>query len=164
MISVNLANKILEFITAKTNSISQTGAGLCYLGFSTRDPGSDGSQFAEPSKTTYPSYARIQLNVFTAKEYTDQWGPVADKSVELLNEIVSSECLEEGGWPTFTHFGIFNSKTVGSDNSTSLLAWDLLTDPDGEPDEYGQYPAKTLKVNKNEVAVFRTGSLKLTFK
>lgn len=164
MISTNLANNILKYITAKEKNIPDSGAGLCYLGFSTQDPGADGSGFKEPGAAVYPSYARIQLNVYSAKEYTDQWDDVKDKSVELKYEIVSSECLEEGGWPTFTHFGIFNSKTVGSNNSTTLLAWDLLTDPDGTPDEYGQYPAKTLKVNKNEVAVFRTGSLKLTFK
>ena len=164
MISVNLANSILKYITAKENKISESGAGLCYLGFSTVDPGSNGSAFKEPDATTYPSYSRIQLNVYSAKDYTDKWGNVENKSVALADEIVSSECQEEGGWPEFTHFGIFNSKTVGSANATTLLAWDLLTDPDGSPDEAGQYPAKTLKVGKNEVAVFRAGSLKLMFK
>ena len=164
MISTTLANEILEFITAQKTNLSETSKGLCYLGFSTRDPGSSGASFSEPSTSLYPSYERIQLNVYSAKDYTNQWGAVADKSVQLAKEIVSNEALEEGGWPAFTHFGIFNSKDVGSDNATTLLAWDLLTDPDGTPDSYGQYPAKTLKVNKNEVAVFRTGALKLTFK
>ena len=161
MISVELANDILSFITAKSKSLSNTGSGACYLGFSSEDPGADGKNFTEPNKATYPSYARIQLNINSAQEYTDEWGPVDNKSVELLNEIVSAECLEESGWPTFTHFGIFNSKEP---HSGTLLAWDLLTDPDGSPDENGQYPAKTLSVGLNEVAVFRTGSLKLSFK
>lgn len=159
MISVALANDILKLITAKATKLATTGSGLCYLGFSSEDPGTSGANFTEPASATYPSYARIQLNVNEAMQYTDKWGTVADKKVSLLEEITSSECLEDGGWPTFTHFGIFNGKTGGT-----LLAWDLLTDPDGEPDEDGQYPAKTLKVNKGEVAVFRTDSLMLTFK
>lgn len=164
MISVNLANNILKLITAKETRIPDIGTGLCYLGFSSEDPGASGTNFTEPARATYPSYARIQLNINQAMEYTDEWGSVQNKSVSLLNEIVTSECLEEGGWPQFTHFGIFNAKEVGSSNVTTLLAWDLLTDPDGEPDEDGQYPPKPLKVNLNEVAVFRTGALKLTFK
>lgn len=164
MISENLANSILKYITAKENKISESGAGMCYLGFSSVDPGADGTAFKEPDPSTYPSYARIQLNIYSAKDYTDKWGPVSNKSVSLLEEIVSSECLESDGWPEFTHFGIFNSKTVGSSNSSTLLAWDLLTDPDGSPDDQGQYPAKRLKVGQNEVAVFRAGALKLTFK
>lgn len=163
MISVKLANTILNYIIGFTSSLGSS-SGQCFLGFSTQDPGDDGSAFAEPDPAAYPSYARIQLNIASASEYTNKWGTVANKQVSLLEEIVSSECLEEGGWPTFTHFGIFNEKAVGSSNSTTLLAWDLLTDPDGEPDEYGQYPAKPLTVGLNEVAVFRTDSLKLTFK
>lgn len=158
MISVDLANDILKLITAKSTTLTSTGSGLCYLGFSAGDPGSDGSNFNEPFSTN-PSYARIQLNVKAASEYTDKWGTVADKRVALLEEITTPECTEEGGWPTFTHFGIFNAKTGGK-----LLAWDLLTDPDGEPDDDGQYPAKTLTVAKGNVAVFRTDSLVLTFK
>lgn len=163
MISVNLANKILNYIIGHKASLDSS-TGQCFLGFSTQDPGDDGSAFSEPSASQYPSYARIQLNIESATEYTNKWGTVADKQVALAEEIVSPECLEEGGWPTFTHFGIFNAKAVGSSNSTTLLAWDLLTDPDGEPDDYGQYPAKPLTVGQNEVAVFRTGALKLTFK
>lgn len=159
MISVELANDILKLITAKAKTLASTGTGFCYLGFSSEDPGDDGSNFTEPAPATYPSYARIQLNVNAAMEYTDKWGTVANKKVSLLEEITSSECLEASGWPTFTHFGIFNAKSGGK-----LLAWDLLTDPDGEPDENGQYPAKTLTVTKGNVAVFRTDSLMLTFK
>lgn len=159
MISVDLANDILKLITAKSTSLASTGTGLCYLGFSSVDPGADGSNFTEPSSAAYPSYTRIQLNVLEATKYTDKWGAVADKRVALLEEITTSECLEEGGWPTFIYFGIFNNKTGGK-----LLAWDLLTDPDGEPDENGQYPAKPLTVAKGNVAVFRTDSLVLTFK
>ena len=161
MISVALANDILKLITAKSKNLTTTSSGLCFLGFSAGDPGETGANFAEPNPSTYPSYARIQLNVNTAQEWTDKWGEVENKSVALLEEITSSECLEESGWPTFTHFGIFNAKEP---KSGTLLAWDLLTDPDGEPDEDGQYPAKTLTIRKGEVAVFRTDSLKLTFK
>lgn len=163
MISVTLANTILNYIIGNTAALTG-GTGKCYLGFSTQDPGDSGSAFSEPSAAEYPSYARIQLNIASAAEYTNKWGEVANKQVSLAEEIVSSECLEAGGWPTFTHFGIFNAKNVGSSNATTLLAWDLLTDPDGTPDAYGQYPAKPLTVGLNEVAVFRTDSLKLTFK
>lgn len=163
MISVDLANKMLNYIIGFSADL-KTSTGKCYLGFSTKDPGEDGAAFSEPSTTAYPSYARIQLNITAAAEYTNKWGPVANKEVSLAEEIVSPECLEEGGWPTFTHFGIFNEKNVGSVNATTLLAWDLLTDPEGVPDENGQYPAKPLTVKKNEVAVFRTDSLKLMFK
>lgn len=163
MISVTLANKLLKYIIGFSEELG-TSSKMCYLGFSTQDPGSDGSNFTEPDASTYPSYGRIQLhiNLEGASAYTNKWGTVADKQVALAEEIVSSECLEDGGWPTFTHFGIFNHKTTNS--TATLLAWDLLTDPDGEPDEDGQYPAKTLTVGKNEVAVFREGALKLMFK
>ena len=163
MISVNLANKILNYIIGFETSLSSS-TGKCYLGFSTQDPGSDGSAFTEPDPEQYPSYARIQLNISSASQYTNKWGTVADKQVALAEEIVSPECLETGGWPTFTHFGIFNAKEIGSPIAASLMAWDLLTDPDGEPDEDGQYPPKALNVGLNEVAVFRIGALKLTFK
>lgn len=159
MISVELANDILSLITAKSTKLATTSTGQCWLGFSAGDPGANGASFNEPNPSTYPSYARIQLNINDAQQWTDKWGSVANKSVSLLEEITTSECLEESGWPTFTHFGIFSNKTGGKP-----LAWDLLTDPDGEPDEDGQYPAKTLTVRKGEVAVFRTDSLKLTFK
>lgn len=158
MIYTAFANALLKVIIGEQKTANLGGTGDCYLGFSTVDPGSDGSNFTEPDPTTYPSYARVQLNVFDATEYTNKWGPVANKSVELAEAITTQEALEDGGWPTFTHFGIFSAEADGV-----LLAWDLLTDPDGEPDEYGRYPAKTLTVGKNEVAVFRAGSLKLTF-
>lgn len=161
MISVSLANTLLNYIIGMKDQLDLS-SGQCFLGFSTRDPGADGSAFSEPDASTYPSYARIQLNIETAKEWTNKWGKVANKQVSLAEEIVSSECLEEGGWPTFTHFGIFNTKALGSNLNTSLLAWDLLTDP--EPDESGEHKPKPLTVGKNEVAVFRTGSLKLMFK
>lgn len=160
MIATELANEVLKLITAKSKNISTSlGTGFCYLGFSAGDPGANGTSFNEPNKSTYPSYARVQLNVMEAMTYTDKWGAVDAKSVELLEEITTSECLEDGGWPEFTHFGIFNAKEGGK-----LLAWDLLTDPDGEPDEYGQRPPKSLKINKENVAVFRTGTIRLTFK
>lgn len=159
MISTTLANTILRYITAKGN-LDTSSTGKCYLGFSAGDPGDDGSGFNEPDSATYPSYRRIQLNIQDAAEWTDMWGDVANKEVSLAQEITSAECLEASGWPTFTHFGIFNSIT----GSSGLLAWDLLTDPDGEPDaETGKYPAKELTVTQGSVAVFRIGSLKLTF-
>lgn len=151
MINVNLRNDLLSLITGKSKSI--TGSGFCYLGLSTSTPNADGSNFKEP---TAASYARVQLNVNSAMQYTDVFGIVSDGTVTNVEEICTHECLEEEGWGEFTHFGIFGQETGGTP-----LAFDLLTDPDGEPDENGVYPAKTLTITKNKVAVFRKGTLQL---
>ena len=154
MITTSYSDKIWELFTGKTRNI--TGTGKCYLGFSTTVPNNDGSNFSEPDPSTYPSYARIQLNINEAMAYTDLWGDVADGMVSNAKEFTSAECKEEGGWETFTHFGIFDCPTGGVP-----VAFDLLTDPDGTPDADGRYPAKTLTVECNHVAVFRIGALQL---
>ena len=151
MITTNFKNKILQLITGKSKSLS--GTGFCYLGLSTTTPNADGSNFTEP---TAPSYSRIRLNVNAAMQYTDMWGDVVDGVVTNKTEITSSECTETGGWGEATHFGIFDTETGGVP-----LAFDLLTDPDGEPDENGIYPAKSLTVAYRHVAVFRVGTLQL---
>lgn len=154
MITTPNANLIWQLYTGKIKSIS--GTGKCYLGFSSTTPNDDGSNFTEPDSSTYPSYSRIQLNIYEAMTYTDKWGTVSNGAVSNAEEIVSSECQETDGWPEFTHFGIFGAETGGTP-----LAFDLLTDPDGEADEDGKYPAKTLTVAQNNVAVFRIGALQL---
>ena len=151
MINVTLRNNILSLITAKSKSI--TGSGFCYLGLSTTTPNEDGTNFTEPSAA---SYARVQLNVNSAMTYTDVFGSVTNGTVTNDEEICTHECTEEDGWGTLTHFGIFGQETGGTP-----LAFDYLTDPDGEPDENGVYPAKTLEITKNKVAVFRKGTLQL---
>lgn len=156
MINTSLADQILEFITCKISATSLTSSGKCYLGFSTTTPTANGGNFTEPDSTTYPSYRRIQLNILEASEYTDLWGEVSNGAVSNAIEVTSAECLEEGGWPTFTHFGIFQQQKGGE-----FLMADELTDPDGEPDEDGRYPAKSLTVAKNEVAIFSIGKLQL---
>lgn len=158
MIHTNYANLILKYITAKSAVLQ--GTGKCYLGLSTTAPNQDGSNFSEPDGTTYPSYERIQLSIAEALEYTDKWGSIANGTVTNAEEFTSRECLEEGGWPECTHFGIFDCKTGGS----PILS-DLLRDPDGTIDEStGLYPEKALKVEMNKVAVFRAGTLQLTVK
>lgn len=157
MISTPEANKILQLFTGKIKSI--TGTGKCYLGLSSTTPTAAGGNFTEPAPATYPSYARVQLNINEAMTYTDLWGAVADGIVTNAKEITTAECKETGGWPTFTHFGIFDAETGGTPKM-----WDLLTDPDGEPDEDGVYPAKELTVGLNHVGVFRIGTLRLTLK
>lgn len=157
MIHTTFANKCLQLAIAKTNSID--GNGACYLGFSSTEPIKSGSNFTEPLKTTYPSYARIQLAITNALDYTDMWGTAANGSVANAKEFVSKECAEEGGWPEFSHFGIFDCKEGG----TPIISG-VLRDPDGTPDEVtGLLPAKTMTVGKGEVAVFRVGTLQLTF-
>lgn len=151
MLSIGLRNKILQLITAKSERID--GTGFCYLGLSSTAPNADGSNFTEPSAS---SYARVQLNVNEAMEYTDKWGTVANGIVTNADEITTHECQEEDGWGILTHFGIFDRETGGTP-----IAFDLLTDPDGEPDENGIYPAKALEITKNKVAVFRKGTLQL---
>lgn len=158
MIHTSFANKVLKFATGKVANLE--GTGKCYLGLSTTAPNADGSNFTEPSPTSYPSYERIQLSISEALEYTDKWGEVANGVVANNEEFTSRECLEAGGWPAFTHFGIFDCKTGGTP-----LASDKLRDPDGTPDtETGLYPEKTLVVGVNKVAVFRAGTLQLTLK
>lgn len=157
MIHTTFANKCLQLATAKITSIS--GAGLCYLGFSSTAPMKSGSNFTEPSSATYPSYERIQLAVTSALTYTDMWGAISNGVVANAKEFVSRECTEENGWPTFSHFGIFDCKTGG----TPIISG-VLRDPSGTPDATtGLLPEKTMKVDKGEVAVFREGTLQLTF-
>lgn len=154
MLNVTFRNKILNYITAKSETISITsGTGKCYLGLSTTTPNGDGTNFTEPKAG---SYARVQLNILEAQQWTDKWGTVANGTVTNKDEITTHECTEEEGWGTLTHFGIFDSVTGGTP-----LAFDLLTDPDGEPDENGIYPAKPLEITKNKVVVFRVGTLQL---
>lgn len=155
MIHTSFANEVLKLATAKVAKLE--GTGKCYLGFSTTAPNKDGSNFNEPDPTIYPSYERIQLSIAEALEYTDKWGTVADGVVSNTEEFTSRECMEEGGWPEFSHFGIFNCKTGGTP-----IASDVLRDPDGEIDaETGLYPEKTLVVGFERVAVFREGTLQL---
>lgn len=157
MIYTTLANKILQLITGKSNSI--TGTGKCYLGLSSTTPNDNGGNFTEPSAATYPSYARIQLNIKEAMAYTDMFGTVAAGAVSNDKEFVSPECKEDGGWPTFTHFGIFDTPTGGTP-----LAGDVLRDPDGVAGADGLLPEKSMTVAKNQVAVFRIGTVQLTLK
>ncbi len=154
MITTANRNKIWQLYTGKIKNIA--GTGKCYLGFSTTTPTASGSNFSEPSKATNPSYARVQLNINDAMEYTDKFGTVSEGAVSNSKEITTPECKEEAGWGTFTHFGIFDVETGGTP-----LAFDLLTDPDGEPDEDGRYPAKPLTIEVNHVGVFRIGTLQL---
>ena len=165
MIHTAFANKCLQLAVAKVNKI--TGTGFCYLGLSATEADSEGnrvinaagSNFNEPDTNSYPSYERIQLSITEALEYTDKWGSVANGMVSNAEEFTSRECLEDGGWPEFYHFGIFDNKTGGNP-----LVTGVLRDPDGTPDETtGLLPEKSLLVEKNKVAVFRAGMLQLTF-
>lgn len=158
MIHTGFANEILKLATGKVDKLQ--GTGMCYLGFSSTAPAADGSNFSEPSSASYPSYERIQVAINEALEYTDKWGSVANGMVQNSLEFTSRECLEEGGWPEFYYFGIFDCKTGGVP-----LASDKLRDPDGVIDEEtGLYPEKSLVVAQGRVAVFRAGALQLTLK
>ena len=163
MIHTTYANKILNLITAKEKNI--LGTGVCYLGLSATEADTDGkrtinasgSNFNEPDRNNYSSYERIQISVNSALDYTDKFGTVANGVVANETEFTTRECLEEGGWPIFYHFGLFDAKTGGN-----LMMSDVLRDPDGVPDtETGLYPEKPLKVEKDKVAIFRTGALQL---
>lgn len=152
MLNTSLKNNILALLTAKGTKIE--GTGLCYLGLSTTTPDADGTNFSEPWHC--PSYARVRLNVNEAMEWTDLWGDIKNGVVSNDMEICTHECQEASGWGTFTYFGIFGQESGGVP-----LAFDLLTDPDGTPDEDGKYPPKSLEITKNKVAVFRIGTLQL---
>lgn len=151
-----LRNKFLEYLTAKTKTI--TGSGYCYLGFSSTTPNADGTNITEPSSSEYPSYKRIRLNVNSAMPYTDVFTTVSNGQVTNKVELTTPECKEEGGWPTFTHFVIFDQETGGN-----ALAGDSIVNPDGDIDSNGSYPATTLTVPKNHVAVIRIGAINLKF-
>ena len=159
MIATSFRNKILRLITAQDKKIETTGK--CYLGFSTTTPNAAGGNFTEPTSAAHPSYKRVQLNINvdsngTVMTYTNLWGTVADGSVSNAKEISTPQCREADGWGTFTHFGIFETETGG----TPIL-FDLLTDPDGEADENGIYPAKTLTVTEGHCSTFAIGTLRL---
>lgn len=168
MITHYYGDKILEYVIGASSSITG-GTGKCYFALSSTEPTAvapsagakptaENQNFTEPDPETYPSYARVQLNIKEATLYTNKWGDVSNGTVSNNAEFTTPECLEEDGWPTFTHFGIFDAETDGN-----LLMFDELTDPDGEPDENGKYPAKELTVKHNHVAVFRKDTLTLKF-
>lgn len=158
MIFNYFANRCLNLATAKTDEL--TGTGKCYLALSTTAPNADGTNITEPDPEQYPSYERIQLSIKTALAYTDKWGSVENGTVSNAQEFTSRECLEEGGWPVFSHFVIYDAKVSGNP-----LVGDVLRDPDGTPDETtGLYPEATLTVAQGKVAVFRAGTLQITMK
>lgn len=158
MLHTYCANRFLEFILARAKTLN--GTGQCYIGFSSaHEPKADGSTFSEPDPQTYRSYKRIQVAITDAFDYTNKMGVPSNGTVSNTSAFSSEQCLEEDGWPEFTHFGIFDAKTDGH-----LLASDVLRDPDSEPDENGLYPESTLKVGHKQVAVFKIGALQLTLK
>lgn len=152
MIHTATANSFLNYLAGKRTALN--GTGKCYIGFSSTAPNADGTNFTEPDAATYPSYKRIQVCIAEASAYTDKWGNAANGAITNDDEFVSAECLEAGGWPEWTHFGIFGSETGGVP-----MASDLLRDPNGAVGADGLKPAKTLKVEFNKVAVFRIGTL-----
>ncbi len=154
MITTPNVNKLLQLYTGKIKSI--TGTGKCYLGFSSTTPNADGSNFTEPTSS---DYERIQMNINEAMTWTDKFGTVANGMVSNSTEVCTTQCQTVGGWDEWTHFAIFDVIEGGTP-----LAFDLMTDPDGEPDENGRYPAKPLKIEQNNVAVFSAGTLKLRLK
>ncbi len=158
MLHTNYANRFLNLITAQVKVLN--GTGVCYIGFSSQhEPKADGSTFSEPDRSIYPSYQRVQVAITDALQYTNKMGTPSGGVVSNTSAFSSEQCLEEGGWPEFTHFGIFDAKTGGV-----LIASDVLRDPDGEPDENGLYPESTLNVGYKQVAVFKVGALQLTLK
>lgn len=152
MIYTPYVNQIINLIAAKTKTM--TGSGFCYLGFSSTTPNDDGSNFTEPDATTYPSYARIQLNVYSAMPYADVFGTAADGRISNIKELVTTQCKEESGWPDLTHWGIFTTETA----STPILG-DWICDPEGEVDDEGNYPHKTLTVPYKEVGIIGAGAV-----
>ena len=157
MIFTPFGNEILELVPGKVAVLETTG--YCFLGLSTTVPNADGSNFNEPDPAAYPSYKRIQVNINEAIQWTDHWGTVSGGEVTNSEAFSSDECLEEDGWPEMVFFGIFQTESGGTPKMG-----DYLTDPDGEPDENGDYPHKSLKVSYNHVATFRIGTLHLKIK
>lgn len=154
MITANLANKILSLATGKSKTI--TGVGNCYLALGTLQD----EAFREFSGGN--NYSRIKLNYNSNEGLTDVWGNVSEGMVSNAKEICSPECTnlsETGSWGTLTHFAIYDAATGGN-----LLMYDELTDPNGEPDENGKYPPKSLIVTQGQVVVFREGTLQLRIK
>lgn len=169
MITNYYGDQILNFVIGQSTTAISSGTGKCYFALSSTEPTAvapssgalptaENQNFTEPDPELYPSYARVQLNIKEATTYTNKWGDVADGAVSNIAEFTTPECTEEDGWPTFTHFGIFDAITGGN-----LIMFDELTDPDGEPDENGKYPAKPLTISNGHVAVFRKDTLSLKF-
>lgn len=144
------ANKFLEFITARVKTLN--GTGQCYIGLLD-------SNKQEPTPSVYPSYQRIQVAITDALAYTNKMGIPSGGVVSNTSAFSSEQCLEEGGWPKFTYFAIYDAKSGGN-----RIAHDYLRDPGGEPDENGLYPETTLDVKYKQVAVFKVGALQLTLK
>lgn len=159
MVHSAYANRFLNLVTAQ--SLSLDGTGKCYLGLSSTKPNFDGTNFSEP---TTSDYERIQTAINIKEEnvltYTNMWGAPAGGRVENKKEFTSRECKQEGGWtPGFRYFGLFDAPTGGN-----LMVSGALRDPDGEINPAtGLKPKTVLNVGKNQVAVFRVGTLVLDF-
>lgn len=152
MITTTNANNILRLYFGQATAI--TGSGKCYLGLSTTTPAADGSNFTEPATST--GYARVQINIKEAEQYTNLMGTPESGAITNIKEITFPEAISEGGFGTVTHFGVFGEKTGGIP-----LYVHALTAPN--PDATGSYPAQPVNVDKGEVLLFRQGALSLEF-
>lgn len=140
MITTTNANNILKFFFGQQNSI--VGTGKCYLGLSTTTPNADGTNFTEPSTST--GYARVQVNINEAQQYTNKMTEPTNGSIENNAEITFPEALEPNGYGTVTHFGIFDTQNGG----TPLYVHALTS---------------SVSVGAGEVLLFRQGALSLSF-
>jgi hypothetical protein len=132
--------------TAKANlfkmifgqSSSNTLLGTCYLGLSTTEPATDGSNFTEPASST--GYARSLLGQSSTPN-TYLMGTTTSFTEENTSIIYFPEATST--WGTVTHWGLFTSQSGG----TPLFYGELTT---------------PVEVPANYVPLFRTQAFTMT--
>ena len=152
MITTNKANDILKLFFGQSKSL--TASGNCYLALSTTTPNADGSNFSEPytdAEGNDTGYARVQININEAQQYTNKMSVPTDGAIVNNMEITFPEALVN--YPAdVTHFGVFDVKEGGTPLYTHALTTAV------EP-----YTAQPVSIEAGEVLLFRQGALSLAF-
>lgn len=104
--SVNYANSILNYLFAKTKTL--TAPTLVYIGLSTNDPEEDGGVFNELSGN---NYARLLLSS-RDDNYPNYFSSASNRNIKNNYQMVFNKATAD--WPTAYGFGLFSTATGGT--------------------------------------------------
>jgi len=116
MLTFAFANKVLNAITARTNTAIASGE--TFVGLSTTNPTRAGNAFTEPASNT--GYARVRLGL-TSQNMTWLMGAAADGECKNVANIHFPKALINYPTPV-TYFLIFNG-------ASELIGYGQLTNP-----------------------------------
>lgn len=136
--STNYANNILNYLFAKTQTLSAPS--VVYLGLSENDPEADGGVFNELSCDTY---ARLLISgTSTSVSYLDYIGNANNRAITNAKQINWTKATVD--WTQAKGFGLFSAPSGG------------------EPFFYGTLEAP-VTCEAGAVALFDPGALKISF-